>query len=81
MYGPQAHKQFLEKGYVRVVQDVRGKFKSEGKYVAFGDDMLDVEILRFEGKVRQVAILATSGRSLADPLPSVPCHAGPAGLR
>ncbi len=41
MYGPQAHKLFLEKGYVRVAQDVRGKFKSEGKYVAFGDDMLD----------------------------------------
>jgi predicted acyl esterase len=41
MYGPQAHKQFIDAGYVRVVQDVRGKFKSEGKYVAFGDDMLD----------------------------------------
>ena len=26
---------------MRVAQDVRGKFKSEGKYVAFGDDMLD----------------------------------------
>src|ERR1700733_10564761 len=41
MYGPGAHKQFLDKGYVRVAQDVRGKGKSEGKYVAFGDDMLD----------------------------------------
>jgi uncharacterized protein len=41
MYGPGAHKLFLDKGYVRVAQDVRGKGKSEGKYVAFGDDMLD----------------------------------------
>lgn len=41
MYGPRAHKQFLDQGYVRVAQDVRGKGKSEGKYVAFGDDMLD----------------------------------------
>jgi predicted acyl esterase len=41
MYGPGAHKQFLDQGYVRVAQDVRGKGKSEGKYVAFADDMLD----------------------------------------
>ncbi len=41
MYGPQAHKQFIEAGYVRVVQDVRGKFKSEGKYAAFVDDIVD----------------------------------------
>jgi uncharacterized protein len=41
MYGPAAHKQFLEHGYVRVVQDVRGKFKSEGKYAAFVDDIDD----------------------------------------
>lgn len=41
MYGPAAQKQYLENGYVRVVQDVRGKFKSEGKYAAFTDDMED----------------------------------------
>jgi uncharacterized protein len=41
MYGPKAHKDYLEHGYVRVAQDVRGKFKSEGKYVAFVDDMKD----------------------------------------
>lgn len=41
MYGPQAHKDYLAHGYVRVAQDVRGKFKSEGKYVAFVDDMKD----------------------------------------
>src|SRR5579864_4555431 len=41
MYGPQAHKQFLAAGYARVVQDVRGKFKSEGKYRAFVDDIED----------------------------------------
>jgi predicted acyl esterase len=41
MYGPQAHKQFLDQGYARVAQDVRGKFKSEGKYAAFINDMED----------------------------------------
>jgi predicted acyl esterase len=41
MYGPSTHKQFLDAGYARVVQDSRGKFKSEGKYVAFGSDMED----------------------------------------
>lgn len=41
MYGPATHKDYLKAGYVRVVQDVRGKFKSEGKYVAFADDMED----------------------------------------
>lgn len=41
MYGPQTHKAYLAHGYVRVVQDVRGKFKSEGKYAAFVDDMKD----------------------------------------
>ncbi len=41
MYGPAAHKEFLAAGYARVVQDSRGKFKSEGKYVAFGNDMED----------------------------------------
>jgi len=41
MYGPSAQKEFLANGYARVVQDSRGKFKSEGKYVAFGSDMED----------------------------------------
>src|SRR5579863_3797284 len=41
MYGAATHKQFLEHGYVRVVQDVRGKFKSEGKYAAFVTDVED----------------------------------------
>ena len=41
MYGPQTHKEYLAHGYVRVVQDVRGKFKSEGKYTAFVDDIKD----------------------------------------
>ena len=41
MYGPAAHKEFLANGYVRVVQDSRGKGKSEGKYAAFANDMED----------------------------------------
>jgi len=41
MYGPATHKQFLDAGYARVVQDSRGKFKSEGKYAAFANDMED----------------------------------------
>jgi uncharacterized protein len=41
MYGPAAHKQFLSAGYARVVQDVRGKFKSEGKYSAWSNDIED----------------------------------------
>ena len=41
MYGPSTHKDYLKHGYVRVVQDVRGKFKAEGKYAAFVDDMED----------------------------------------
>jgi uncharacterized protein len=41
MYGPRAHKEYLAHGYVRVAQDVRGKFKSEGKYAAFVDDIKD----------------------------------------
>jgi predicted acyl esterase len=41
MYGPRAHKQFLDNGYARVVQDVRGKFKSEGKYGAWTNDIED----------------------------------------
>jgi predicted acyl esterase len=32
---------FLSKGYVRVVQDCRGRFKSEGQYRAFIDDIDD----------------------------------------
>ena len=41
MYGPAAHKNFLAHGYASVAQDSRGKFKSEGKYVAFANDMED----------------------------------------
>lgn len=41
MYGPKTHAKYLAAGYVRVVQDVRGKFKSEGKYDAFMNDMED----------------------------------------
>jgi predicted acyl esterase len=41
MYGPATHKEYLKNGYARVVQDSRGKFKSEGKYAAFADDMED----------------------------------------
>jgi predicted acyl esterase len=41
MYGPKTHTEYLKAGYVRVVQDSRGKFKSEGKYVAFLNDMED----------------------------------------
>jgi predicted acyl esterase len=41
MYGPATHKEYLKNGYARVVQDSRGKFKSEGKYAAFVDDMED----------------------------------------
>jgi len=41
MYGPATHKEFLQNGYVRVVQDSRGKFKSEGKYAAFVTEMED----------------------------------------
>jgi len=41
MFGAASRKKYLDNGYVRVVQDVRGKFKSEGKYDAFGPDMED----------------------------------------
>ncbi|MEX0679513.1 MAG: CocE/NonD family hydrolase [Pirellulales bacterium] len=34
-------KPYLERGYVRVVQDCRGRFDSEGEYRAFIDDMDD----------------------------------------
>src|SRR5438046_920351 len=34
-------KAFLAKGFVRVVQDARGKFKSEGSYVPFDHDIED----------------------------------------
>ena len=34
-------KPYLAAGYIRVVQDCRGKFKSEGKYRAFVDDFED----------------------------------------
>src|SRR5262245_28037860 len=32
---------YLTNGYVRIVQDCRGRFKSEGKYQAFQDDLND----------------------------------------
>jgi uncharacterized protein len=32
---------YLKNGYVRVTQDCRGRFESEGKYRAFIDDMED----------------------------------------
>ncbi len=41
MYAAAKQKEWVAAGYARVVQDVRGKFKSEGKYRAFNDDMLD----------------------------------------
>jgi hypothetical protein len=41
MYGPGTHKEYLKSGYARVVQDSRGKGKSQGKYAAFVDDMED----------------------------------------
>ncbi len=41
MYGPATHKAYLKAGYIRVVQDVRGKFKSEGEYAAFENDIED----------------------------------------
>jgi hypothetical protein len=41
MYGPGTHKEYLKNGYARVVQDSRGKGKSQGKYAAFVDDMED----------------------------------------
>jgi predicted acyl esterase len=41
MSNPQRESIYLNNGYVRIVQDCRGRFKSEGKYVAFADDMND----------------------------------------
>jgi predicted acyl esterase len=35
------HELYLKNGYARVVQDVRGKFKSEGKYVPWVNDIED----------------------------------------
>ncbi len=32
---------FVAKGYVQIVQDCRGKFRSEGRYRAFEDDRMD----------------------------------------
>jgi len=37
----QGESSYLKRGYVRVVQDCRGKFDSEGAYRAFIDDMED----------------------------------------
>ena len=41
MYTPQREAPYMKAGYARVVQDVRGRFKSEGKYRAFADDIED----------------------------------------
>jgi predicted acyl esterase len=41
MSNPAREAPYMKSGYVRVVQDCRGRFKSEGKYVAFADDMND----------------------------------------
>src|SRR5262245_35517417 len=35
------NRQWVSNGYVFVVQDCRGRFKSEGKYMPFMDDHLD----------------------------------------
>ncbi len=37
----QSAKPFLDRGYVRIVQDCRGRFASEGEYRAFLDDLED----------------------------------------
>jgi len=37
----KGEKQYLEKGYARIVQDCRGRHASEGEYRAFIDDMND----------------------------------------
>jgi hypothetical protein len=37
----KAEKSFTDRGYVRIVQDCRGRFASEGEYRAFIDDMQD----------------------------------------
>lgn len=37
----QREARYMSNGYARVVQDCRGRFKSEGKYAAFVDDMED----------------------------------------
>lgn len=34
-------RQYLERGYARVIQNVRGQFRSEGKYGSFPDDIND----------------------------------------
>ena len=41
MYSAQREAKYPQAGYVRVIQDVRGRFKSGGKYRAFVDDMED----------------------------------------
>ena len=41
MYTAPREAAYMKAGYARVVQDVRGRFKSEGKYRAFIDDMED----------------------------------------
>jgi predicted acyl esterase len=39
--GPGESEPYLKRGYVRIVQDCRGRFASEGEYRAFIDDMDD----------------------------------------
>src|SRR5262249_42651738 len=41
MYAAKNEAAYMQAGYVRVVQDVRGRFKSEGKYRPFADDLED----------------------------------------
>jgi predicted acyl esterase len=41
MYGPSREAQYMTAGYARVVQDVRGRLKSEGKYQPFVNDIED----------------------------------------
>jgi uncharacterized protein len=41
MYPAKNEAQYMDAGYARVVQDVRGRFKSEGKYRPFADDIED----------------------------------------
>ncbi|MBZ5608593.1 MAG: CocE/NonD family hydrolase [Acidobacteriia bacterium] len=41
MYTAKNEAAYMQAGYARVVQDVRGRFKSEGKYRPFADDLED----------------------------------------
>jgi hypothetical protein len=41
MYPAKNEAQYMDAGYARIVQDVRGRFNSEGKYRPFADDIED----------------------------------------